>query len=54
MRQAIRQAFAESKDGQAILLSPACSSFDQFTGFDERGRVFVNLVNNLISKDDLV
>ena len=54
MRQAIRQAFAESKDGQAILLSPACSSFDQFKGFDERGRVFVNLVNNLISKDDLV
>ncbi len=53
MRQAIRQAFAESRDGQAILLSPACASFDQFKGFDERGRVFVNLVNNLISRDDL-
>ena len=53
MRQAIRQAFAQSKDGQAILLSPACSSFDQFKGFDERGRVFVNLVNNLTSRDDL-
>lgn len=47
MRQAIRRAFDEAEDGQAILLSPACSSFDQFKGFDERGRVFVNLVNNL-------
>lgn len=53
MRQAMRQAFANSQDGQAILLSPACSSFDQFKGFDERGRVFVNLVNNLTSRDDL-
>ena len=47
MRQAIRMAFEEAKNGQAILLSPACSSFDQFKGFDERGRIFVNLVNNL-------
>ena len=49
MRQAIRMAFSEAHSGQAILLSPACSSFDQFKGFDERGRVFVNLVNNLTS-----
>lgn len=50
MRQAIRMAFEEANNGQAILLSPACSSFDQFKGFDERGRVFVNLVNNLVSR----
>ena len=54
MRQAIRMAFAEAHNGQAILLSPACSSFDQFKGFDERGRVFVNLVNNLSSERDRV
>ena len=54
MRQAIRMAFAEAQNGQAILLSPACSSFDQFKGFDERGRVFVNLVNNLNSERDRV
>lgn len=52
MRQAIRMAFKEAKSGQAILLSPACASFDQFKGFDERGRVFVNLVNNITSRDD--
>lgn len=49
MRQAIRMAFEVAKPGQAILLSPACSSFDQFKGFDERGRVFANIVNNLSS-----
>ena len=54
MRQAIRMAFAEAHNGQAILLSPACSSFDQFKGFDERGRVFVNLVNNLNSEHDRI
>lgn len=51
MRQAIRMAFENAKPGQGILLSPACASFDQFKGFDERGRVFVNLVNNLTAKN---
>lgn len=48
MRQALRMAFESTGPDTAVLLSPACSSFDQFKGFDERGRVFVNLVNNLL------
>ena len=30
-----------------ILLSPACASFDQFAGFEERGNYFKNLVELL-------
>lgn len=30
-----------------VLLSPACASFDQFKSFEDRGNVFVDLVNNL-------
>lgn len=32
---------------QAVLLSPACASFDQFSGFAERGKYFSQLVNQL-------
>lgn len=47
MREALNQACAVAKAGQAILLSPACASFDQFKGFEDRGRIFVYLVRNL-------
>ncbi len=33
--------------GWNVLLSPACASFDMFSDFEERGRVFKQIVNNL-------
>jgi UDP-N-acetylmuramoylalanine--D-glutamate ligase len=30
-----------------VLLSPACASFDQFSGFEERGNVFTEIVEKL-------
>ena len=51
LRQALNSAYEIAKRGQAILLSPACASFDQFKGFEERGRVFVNLVNHVDVKE---
>jgi UDP-N-acetylmuramoylalanine--D-glutamate ligase len=40
MTSAVRQAFALAAPGGTVLLAPACSSFDMFRDYAERGRVF--------------
>ncbi len=40
MKDAVRKARAGAQAGDAVLLSPACASFDMFSGYEERGRVF--------------
>jgi len=47
MEEALNKAYAEATNGQAVLLSPACASFDQFKGFEERGQIFAELVGKL-------
>lgn len=51
LRQALNEAYAMAKPGDAILLSPACASFDQFKGYEERGRIFEDLVSHLDAND---
>jgi UDP-N-acetylmuramoylalanine--D-glutamate ligase len=47
MEDAVHQARHLAQPGDAVLLSPACSSFDMFSGYAERGRVFAAAVQGL-------
>ena len=50
MSDALDAAIHIARPGDVVLLSPACSSFDEFSGFEERGRVFKDLVAERIAK----
>jgi UDP-N-acetylmuramoylalanine--D-glutamate ligase len=48
--EAVRAAYREAVPGDTVLLAPACASFDQFSGYEHRGRVFKELVGELEQK----
>ncbi|GGO82527.1 UDP-N-acetylmuramoylalanine--D-glutamate ligase [Marinobacterium nitratireducens] len=47
MDEAVEKAAALAQPGDLVLLSPACASFDMFSGYGERGRQFVDAVGRL-------
>jgi UDP-N-acetylmuramoylalanine--D-glutamate ligase len=47
MDDAVNQAFSHASPGDAVLLSPACSSFDMFKSYADRGDRFVAAVERL-------
>ncbi len=47
MLDAWKLAARLAEPGDVVLLSPACASFDEFSGYAERGRVFANAVREL-------
>ncbi len=46
-KEAVYVASKMSESGDAVLLSPACASFDLFENYEERGRLFKQAVKNL-------
>jgi UDP-N-acetylmuramoylalanine--D-glutamate ligase len=47
MKEAVRLAADAAREGDAVLLSPACSSFDMFKDYKDRGDAFVREVMEL-------
>jgi UDP-N-acetylmuramoylalanine--D-glutamate ligase len=47
MEEAVKAAYYLARDGETVLLSPACASFDLFESFEDRGRQFKNAVRAL-------
>src|SRR5690625_2762689 len=48
IQQAVEEAYKLSEEGDVILLSPACASWDQYRTFEERGDMFIQAVHTLL------
>ncbi len=44
LEEAVQECYANAESGDAVLLSPACASWGMFQNYEERGRIFKELV----------
>jgi UDP-N-acetylmuramoylalanine--D-glutamate ligase len=52
MEDAVRLGFEQAQPGDAVLLSPACASFDMFRNYEHRAQVFVEAVRQLAGGEE--
>lgn len=50
---AVRISFMIAKEGECILLSPASASFDEFSGYEERGNRFAEIMREIAAECEL-
>ncbi|GAO37106.1 UDP-N-acetylmuramoyl-L-alanyl-D-glutamate synthetase [Sulfuricella sp. T08] len=48
MEEAVMLGFEQAQPGDAVLLSPACASFDMFRNYEHRAQVFIAAVKKLV------
>ena len=51
MEEALMHALDCAKEGDVVLLSPACASYDQFDNYEQRGKLFKQFVHALKAKE---
>ena len=47
LQQAVELGRQLTREGENVLLSPACASFDMFSDYEARGRIFKEIVRSL-------
>jgi len=47
MEEAVKKAYSLAEEGDTVLLSPCCASFDLFQNYEDRGRKFKDCVRKL-------
>lgn len=47
LKEAVRLGYSEAETGEVVLLAPACTSFDMFQNFEDRGKAFKHEVSAL-------
>ena len=45
--EAVNYCYEHAVSGDAVLLSPACASWGMFANYEERGRIFKDIVHGL-------
>jgi UDP-N-acetylmuramoylalanine--D-glutamate ligase len=53
LERALEIAAEHAQPGDTVLLAPACSSFDQFENYEQRGRVFKELVTRRAGQSEV-
>lgn len=54
LQEAVTFAYESAQSGDVVLLSPGCSSFDEFKDYQDRGEKFCQNVHNLKHKETLL
>jgi UDP-N-acetylmuramoylalanine--D-glutamate ligase len=47
LEEATQKAYYEAKEGECVLLSPACASWDMFESYEQRGNLFKEIISQL-------